>query len=463
MTKSESPIISGPIQTSVEFAPDWDVAPDGKLWSRPMGSTCSISFSEADATISVPPNLTCVIRFAISFGEPGRAVGLIITMSNLVLEDQIVFPGSEHEVKFTLVPRSPMPCTIHFRAYDPRDPRLRERVVTGRPPHTLASWPPAVSVLALAVVRQCHRDHYKAALIAAGYATSMALFPTEAHSNAWWNAIQLADILGTAITARTPFSMVRLGDGEGRLLAYPWLLSEIETAEETVGYMFGTKAMNELVQTFGSQGLSHAVVTLQRLVAQAVRNADCLGIPAPTHFQRFFDMPDGADRDSRRNGVLGMAGAVIGGARYFSHLPADRLFDTYIFKSLFLYRLFDRFLTRLQFVGLISHTDLTAEIAERFQVRTVAHLRVPGHHSFMHSPEVHFPSYYEYVIEKITVPFTGAVFLVAAGYLGKAYCDVVKLRGGIAIDIGSIFDGWCGSGRDEMANDRRFALKKSDT
>ena len=33
-------------------------------------------------------------------------------------------------------------------------------------------------------------------------------------------------------------------------------------------------------------------------------------------------------------------------------------------------------------------------------------------------------------------------FLVGAGVLGKIYCDRIKARGGVALDVGSILDSW---------------------
>ena len=44
-------------------------------------------------------------------------------------------------------------------------------------------------------------------------------------------------------------------------------------------------------------------------------------------------------------------------------------------------------------------------------------------------------------------PGGGALFLVGAGAFGKIYCQWIKERGGIAIDIGSIFDSWANIGR----------------
>ena len=45
------------------------------------------------------------------------------------------------------------------------------------------------------------------------------------------------------------------------------------------------------------------------------------------------------------------------------------------------------------------------------------------------------------------MPFPGAVFLVGAGALGKIYCQWIKERGGIALDIGSMCDAWAEVGR----------------
>ena len=49
--------------------------------------------------------------------------------------------------------------------------------------------------------------------------------------------------------------------------------------------------------------------------------------------------------------------------------------------------------------------------------------------------------------ETLAVPFRGAVFVVGAGAPGKIYCQWIKERGGIALDIGSICDGWAGGAR----------------
>ena len=56
----------------------------------------------------------------------------------------------------------------------------------------------------------------------------------------------------------------------------------------------------------------------------------------------------------------------------------------------------------------------------------------------------HFPNRFEDIQSKIEVAYLGEVFLVAAGFLGKFYCQTIKERGGIALDIGSAADYWLG-------------------
>jgi hypothetical protein len=58
--------------------------------------------------------------------------------------------------------------------------------------------------------------------------------------------------------------------------------------------------------------------------------------------------------------------------------------------------------------------------------------------------EGHFRGRFKEVCEELTVNYRGELFLVAAGFLGKFYCDLIKSRGGIAIDVGSIVDYWLG-------------------
>ncbi len=60
------------------------------------------------------------------------------------------------------------------------------------------------------------------------------------------------------------------------------------------------------------------------------------------------------------------------------------------------------------------------------------------------SVPAHFPDLYEKLVAGIKVPRPGALFLVGAGFCGKLYADAIKRKGGIAVDVGSLFDLWAG-------------------
>jgi hypothetical protein len=59
----------------------------------------------------------------------------------------------------------------------------------------------------------------------------------------------------------------------------------------------------------------------------------------------------------------------------------------------------------------------------------------------------HFPAVYEQTIAWIRTSIgKGDLVLIAAGILGKVYCQAVKEQGGIAVDIGSVVDLCSGHG-----------------
>jgi hypothetical protein len=72
--------------------------------------------------------------------------------------------------------------------------------------------------------------------------------------------------------------------------------------------------------------------------------------------------------------------------------------------------------------------------------------------------EVHYPNRFLELLDEINVPFEGAVFLVGAGYLGKPYCQRIKNLGGIALDIGSIYDSWIGKGRTAAVSENGLRI-----
>jgi hypothetical protein len=206
--------------------------------------------------------------------------------------------------------------------------------------------------------------------------------------------------------------------------------------------MFGSAAMARLVRRFGPAALQAAMAELSHLILQSATNADALGLPSPVFFERQITA-------AVQNSVLGSAAALIVVQKALAFRPKPLLVDTFMFRYVQTKQLFPKLLAGLPFLGVIAHTDQGPALAAHFGIRDVRTYRIPGHFSFMAEEQSQFPDLYKDIVARIAVPFQGAVFLVAAGYLGKCYCDAIKQKGGIALDIGSVFDGWFGQGRPD--------------
>ena len=53
----------------------------------------------------------------------------------------------------------------------------------------------------------------------------------------------------------------------------------------------------------------------------------------------------------------------------------------------------------------------------------------------------HYPDFFKQMHQKFKCN-QGDVYLVAAGFLGKIYCDDIKQSGGTGIDVGLVVDLW---------------------
>ena len=47
-------------------------------------------------------------------------------------------------------------------------------------------------------------------------------------------------------------------------------------------------------------------------------------------------------------------------------------------------------------------------------------------------------------MRKQLVEFPGMLYLVGGGLYGKLYCQLIRSQGGVALDLGSLFDAWLG-------------------
>jgi hypothetical protein len=219
----------------------------------------------------------------------------------------------------------------------------------------------------------------------------------------------------SALRARIGFSLVRLGDGEGPMICWPDFQSPDEMAV-TLRTWFGRSDFADSDLAMIANGLR-----------QATRSADILGLP--TRYQ--------LTRTPRY-------GMVLQGIDHYGLYSAHQtLSDSGLHWYLQWSGALAQLLRGLNTIGVIGCRDIGSQIATTFGVGSVQTYLVRGEHCFPGSESrTHWPDGFAEVMRRLDAVRPGDVFLVGAGVLGKIYCDQIKTRGGVALDIGSLLDSW---------------------
>jgi hypothetical protein len=98
----------------------------------------------------------------------------------------------------------------------------------------------------------------------------------------------------------------------------------------------------------------------------------------------------------------------------------------------------------LERVALITCRNVIGDVWRTFGVKSVKWYVVPEEANTGGKPTKHYPEVYDSFHETLRAVEYGDLALVGAGALGKIYCQWLKESGAVAVDIGSIFDGWAG-------------------
>ena len=221
--------------------------------------------------------------------------------------------------------------------------------------------------------------------------------------------------LKDCINKRLPLSLIRLGDGESQILDYPETLNGNDL-EAQLNLWFGAETPN-----------SSELRELRKQLIHSCQQASVLAIPTTrqlTIHPRWKQTYDAIQklRLAKRN---------------------DYIVDTAIHRYLQLSGSILNLLFRQEFLGLITSRNVTDQIIKAFQPTSLAIYRIKGEASFPGEfKNANYPEHFKFLLNGIKPPYRGAPYLVSAGLLGKIICNHIYSKGGIAIDIGSIFDGW---------------------
>jgi tetratricopeptide (TPR) repeat protein len=225
----------------------------------------------------------------------------------------------------------------------------------------------------------------------------------------------LEDRLRDRIEASLPTSLIRMADGEGRVLSGkdPKLGGAVLSFTQTEPLSPG------------------AMAEFQAMFRDAIHEADILGLPTE-------DMLRNADN---RSIIRAFSPALIARLASGETMACDHGCHWLMHET----GAYGRLLRGAEFVGIASGRDFSPYLVEEFGVKATRWYEMPAqarHGGLGERP--HYPDRFREVLRELEVPFRGAIFLVAAGQVGKIYCGEIRRRGGIAIDIGAVADAWSG-------------------
>ncbi|WP_162989540.1 hypothetical protein [Comamonas sp. lk] len=217
-----------------------------------------------------------------------------------------------------------------------------------------------------------------------------------------------------SIEKKKPYSFIRVNHCENRLLGYGVSYSQ-EEAEITYQIQFGYN-----LEKNDTSAISH-------MLRGAVADADSIGLPTLKKLS------------SNKLHILE-------NSTYF-HL---RYFNCYLKKSYTSVNIHYELGRALEFKRLLCQVNKIYAITcrnlaklESSLGREVEVIKIPAEYVYSEnsSNQKHYPDIFFQVLNRISKSIKpGDLVLVGAGILGKIYCNEVKKAGGVAIDLGSLFD-----------------------
>ena len=266
-----------------------------------------------------------------------------------------------------------------------------------------------------------------------------------------------------------PLSLIRLGDGEGLLLSM-----SPESPETDFRY---------LTRHLGRAGMDVALVlNLRDQLLKAVQGGDVIGVRNDildvrfvsenffrpdldflTEFKKCFKLRD-VEKNldfhaSRRIALLHKCLADIDFREDVQFCSAWIHYEFQSSGAVF------ELLQEESSIGLIScRSELPDLLADAFNF-DVSYIEIPDMYCDVLNPmsSIEYISQLEHVLSQQLVERPGMIFLVGGGLYGKLYCDLVKRQGGIALDLGSLFDAWLGIPSRRLVYQSMFGTETTDS
>ena len=268
----------------------------------------------------------------------------------------------------------------------------------------------------------------------------------------WLGQREVTTRILEAVSARRPFSLIRLGDGEGAFLRLG--------AGDEAAYpnLYDANRDNRMAMWFGADfpWRKNGFFEETHHLAEAVHNADIVAVPDLAWLSNAYRIMSLSGVPSLANIVRCFSGATTSTANAFANAS--------IAKELHLQGRYDEIFRVAKRVSLISCLpDLPALLRAHFGLEEVTFIQIPGEQGSRKALGenvtygAHYPDVFNTLQSALRKPWAGEVVLVAGGMLGKLYAATIKQNGGIALDIGSLADRWSDK-KTRPGDDPRYKL-----
>lgn len=240
---------------------------------------------------------------------------------------------------------------------------------------------------------------------------------------------EVREKISRAIKAQEPFSALRLGDGEGRVIGYPEHvpLNQISEIWKT---WFGHSFFTDIHINYIKSSLKEACL-----------GADIIGLPiAESDLGSDFGRVEPL---LRMNGYINNTTEICNSGFHLDLQHAS---------------MYESLLGGIDNICVVGSRNISHQLKEKFDIGNIHWIQLPPEMRFSglsnqeklyeiilrpHFTEVFF-EVINFNIPQTFQIFPKPLFLVGGGILGKLYCHRIKSLGGVAIDVGSMMDLWGG-------------------
>lgn len=258
------------------------------------------------------------------------------------------------------------------------------------------------------------------------------------------------------ICNKLPFSMVRLGDGEMLLLKKDELISKHGNRWENAHRKY-------ILRQVGYDIPENIKTEIIKNIKDTIFYSDLIGIDDGIK-HKYFN-PDSIILENQREYIEGMFINANKDCNKFKY--CSMMLHMHLLESMLLYKI----ISELTDIVIISPRNVVSKLKSKFtNLKNVEYYYTPGEFKFeikdASKPNNKFKyTVYTEILKKIHErDRKGEVCLYGAGFIGKGFGYNFKKAGGIALDIGSVFDLWVGKktrgegkGPDAKINDYLLA------